>query len=410
LLLFALILIPFIGMFFIFTHNSHKLDKNPKISIIFKYFSKIQKIKMHTLFFGITMVILISFFKYVFILHFSDFFANICIATICVGLRVLLIELVENIFNLYEINISLGQIFWGKAYLGGEDINIITRKNIEYKPSNVSLMVNANSEEAQSTESNSNQQRYNLRSGDRQASNSPRINIGTLPPGDIQDYNYPASVNPWRMNTIITRNLHIDLPVSTTPPTTGLPINNITTGLPINNINSFVENNDPLSTLPLPVNIFNPATNNGHIFPHFPGLPSNPFNPVLAHANSLPIIPGLPFNPPAANVNPLPDLPAHLVGLSNNPFNTRTGLLEGSHHRSTPVPLSIPNTAPGECLSLDEHPQGVVLLTTVRSADGLITERYTDRIRIIYTNGNSVEFLPNGKRIHKNSEGRISKW
>jgi hypothetical protein len=80
--------------------------------------------------------------------------------------------------------------------LGGEDINIITRKNIEYKPSNVSLMVNANSEEAQSTESNSNQQRYNLRSGDRQASNSPRINIGTLPPGDIQDYNYPASVNP----------------------------------------------------------------------------------------------------------------------------------------------------------------------------------------------------------------------
>ena len=80
--------------------------------------------------------------------------------------------------------------------MGGEDINIITRKNIEYKPSNVSLMVNANSEEAQSTESNSNQQRYNLRSGDRQASNSPRINIGTLPPGDIQDYNYPASVNP----------------------------------------------------------------------------------------------------------------------------------------------------------------------------------------------------------------------
>jgi hypothetical protein len=55
---------------------------------------------------------------------------------------------------------------------------------------------NSNQDGAQSTESNSNQQRYNLRSGDRQAPNSPRINIGTLPPGDIQDYNYPESVNP----------------------------------------------------------------------------------------------------------------------------------------------------------------------------------------------------------------------
>jgi hypothetical protein len=221
------------------------------------------------------------------------------------------------------------------------------------------------------------------------------------------------------MNTIITRNPQIALSVSTTPPTIALPISTTppTTALPINNY--FVDYNDPLSTLPLPINIFNPITNNNHIFPHIPGLPSNPFNPILAHTNSfnpilahtnnLPIIPGLPFNPNAANVNPLPDLPAHLVGLSNNPFNRRTGLFEGSHHRSVPVPLSIPNTAPGECLSLDEHPEGVVLLSTVRSTDGLITERYTDRIRIIYTNGNSVEFLPNGKRIHKNSEGRVSK-
>ena len=82
----------------------------------------------------------------------------------------------ENNLNLYKINISLGKILCGKAYLGGEDIQISTKNFKEFKPSYVSLLVNANPGGEQGTQFGSNQQRDNLRPLNRQAL---LINIGT---------------------------------------------------------------------------------------------------------------------------------------------------------------------------------------------------------------------------------------
>jgi len=85
-----------------------------------------------------------------------------------------------------------------------------------------------------------------------------------------------------------------------------------------------------------------------------------------------------------------------------------TSAIERTNTQAVEVPLPIYITPPGGAICLQDDPRGVVLLTTVRTPNNVIIERYTNRIRLIYVKGNSCEYKPHGVIIHKNRKGLVS--
>jgi hypothetical protein len=181
-----------------------------------KILNKLFSIKLHQIIFGIITVIFICTIRHIFLIQPLDLTGNILIGILCLFFRLLFLDFFKDYLNELDINIDLGQIFWGRNYMGGSDNNITLSKDTKIKQIDKLYMVDSNNGERQGTQSSSSNtaqdNRYSLRPGTR---NTAQINTqvhgrrsGTN--NTIQVNTGPAST--WQMNTIINRPPHIPIP------------------------------------------------------------------------------------------------------------------------------------------------------------------------------------------------------
>jgi hypothetical protein len=193
-----------------------KVSVQVTLALMVKIFNILYKVKLHQIIFGIITVVFICTIRHIFLVQPLDLSGKIFIGIICLFSRLLFIDFLKDYLNELGLNLDLGQIFWGRHYMGGGDNNITVFKDTEIKQIDKIFMVDSNNDKKHGTQSSSSNtaqknRRYDLRPT---TSNTTQVNTQghstrSGPNNTIQVNRGPAST--WQMNTIINRTPFISI-------------------------------------------------------------------------------------------------------------------------------------------------------------------------------------------------------
>ena len=84
---------------------------------------KLANINLHQLIVGFITVIIVCLIRHILLIHFLDLPSNILLGSFGFLFRLLTIDFFKEWLDKLDLNFQLGQILWGKQYLGGDNVS-----------------------------------------------------------------------------------------------------------------------------------------------------------------------------------------------------------------------------------------------------------------------------------------------